>query len=164
MKLKLFFLLITSIIFLYGCSEESAENEEATGEGMGTLSAESEEGNETEGSPEESSENEDLNDEDTQETKNDNGLLDLSNTESGWINFEGMLGGSSDYQTTEPIEYDSSKDYELTIGAYIVYYNGDEYIQTVQESEGTIEQVEEADNIRVSYHKSFSESISLDEQ
>src|SRR5699024_10600314 len=165
MKLKLFFLLITSIIFLYGCSEESAENEEATGEGMGTLSAESEEGNETEGSPEESSENEDLNDEDTQETKNDNGLLDLSNTESGWINFEGVLGGSSEYRTSQPVEYNPEQDYELSPGAYISYFNGDEFIQTMLYNEPTtIEQVPEADNIRVSYHNSFESKLALNEQ
>ena len=161
MKIKNILLLGVSIMILTGCGGETDEGSE---DGMGTLNTESENTNNIEEDAQEGSEATDLNEEKSEVTTSDNGLMDLNNTEPGWINFEGILGGSSEYRTTEPIEYDSSQDYELTRGAYIVYYNGDEYIKTVQESEGTIEKVENADNIRVSYHKSFSEVISLTEK
>lgn len=164
MKLNKFLLLGTIIFILSGCGGEAEESSENSEDGMGTLSSESGEINEEEGNNGAVDNNESENNVDNDESNNDSGLLDLSNTETGWINFEGEMGGNIEYQATQPIEYDSNKDYELNSGAYIAYFNGEEFIQTVNQSPGVIESVESADNIRLSFHESFSNSISLTEQ
>lgn len=166
MKLKPFFLLGASLMIMAACgnggSEEGAT--EADDDGMGTLSSESESGDET-ASEETSSVDTESNEESIEETEQNNGLLDLSETETGWINFDGVLGGSYEYRTSQPVEYNPEKDYELSSGAYISYFNGDEFIQTMLYNEPTtIEQVPEADNIRVSYHNSFESKLALNEQ
>src|SRR5699024_4307895 len=97
-------------------------------------------------------------------SQNESGLLNLSNTEKGWINFEGEVGGNTEYRITPKIEYTSDKTYEINTGAYVSYYNGDEFIKTVQQPEGAIEQVDDADNILVSYHYTFENKISLKEK
>ena len=158
MKIKKYLFLGISMLVLAGCSGESEETNEESEEGMGTLSAESEKNNEvkTESeSTEESSE---------EEPSHDMGLLELNDNEEGWINFEGGVGGNNEYRITPKIDYDPGKNYEINNGAYITYYSGDEFIKTVQQSGGLIEQVSEADNIRVSYHNSFRNKISLIEQ
>src|SRR5699024_12401930 len=99
-----------------------------------------------------------------EEPTHDTGLLDLSDTEEGWLNFEGDVGGNAEYRITPEIEYNPDTDYEINNGAYVTYYNGDEFNKTVQKGKGTIEQVTEADNIRVSYHSSFGNKIALTEQ
>ena len=101
---------------------------------------------------------------DDKKSQNESGLLNLSNTEKGWINFEGEVGGNTEYRITPKIEYTSDKTYEINTGAYVSYYNGDEFIKTVQQPEGAIEQVDDADNILVSYHYTFENKISLKEK
>lgn len=89
-------------------------------------------------------------------------LMNVKNTETGWINFSGELGGNSDYLTTESIKYNPEKEYQLSEGAYISYYEGNEFIKTIQEEFPTnIEQVNRADNIKISFHKSFIDKIQL---
>lgn len=162
MNTKKFFLLGVSMMILAGCGGESEETNESSEEGMGTLSAESEEVNE--------SESDKATDHETESTdggeapSHDSGILDLSETEEGWLNFEGDVGGNLEYRITPVIEYNPDIDYEINNGAYVTYYSGDEFIKTVQQAEGVIEQVEEADNIRVSYHNSFGNKIALTEQ
>lgn len=163
MKTKKLFLLGVSMMILAGCSGESEKANGETEEGMGTLSAESEEGNESESENSTESESEPT-DDSNEEPSHDSGLLDLSDTEEGWLNFEGDIGENSEYRITPKIEYNPDTDYKINNGAYVTYYNGDEFIETVQQAEGVIEQVDEADNIRVSYHNSFGNKISLTEQ
>ncbi|SDL33521.1 hypothetical protein SAMN05216216_1446 [Lacicoccus qingdaonensis] len=159
--MKKFFLLGVSMFVLAGCGGDSEEANGESEEGMGTLDSESEEEIESENDNSTESE-EEANNEDS---SHDSGLLDLNDTDPGWINYEGERTGSSEYQTTPPVEYDPSLQYEISVGAYIAYFNGDEFIDTVQQgSSGQIEQVEEADTIRVSYHNSFADRISLTEE
>ncbi|WP_020006130.1 acyltransferase family protein [Salinicoccus albus] len=95
----------------------------------------------------------------------DSNLLENTSTEPGWINFSGESGGNPEYVTTSPIEYNPDKEYELNEGAYIAYYNGDEFLETVQkENASTLEAVPEADHIRISYHESFEEKLELTEK
>lgn len=104
-------------------------------------------------------------DDSTSEKSEVDGLIDKSTTETGWINLSGEFGGNPEYLTTAPIDYDPNKQYELNQGGYISYYKGDEFIKTVQEEyANTLEQVPEADHIRISYHKSFDEQIKLIEK
>src|SRR5699024_1109169 len=154
MKLKPLFLLGASLMILSACGNEDSKGNGTASEddGMGNVSYEAESGNET-GSEETSSGDTESNEDSVEETEQNNGLLDLSETENGWINFDGVLGGSYEYRTSQPVEYNPEQNYDLSTGAYIAYFNGDEFIQTVLYNEPTtIEQVPEADNIRVSYH------------
>lgn len=163
MKSKTLFVLGISLMVLSACNGFTEEEEEA--ESAKTNTEENTESNgSTADDSSENAESTETSDEVSSETV-DSGLIDNSNNESGWINFEGQLGGNAKYFTTSPIEYDPSKQYELTEGGYIAYYSGENFIQTVQkERGGTIEQVPEADNIRISYHKTFKDKISLKAQ
>lgn len=164
MKIKRYLILSISMMILAGCAGESEEVDESSEEGMGTLSAETEEGNETETDNDSESESESTEESAEEEPSHDTGLLDLSDNEEGWVNFEGDVGGNNEYRITPKIDYDPNKNYEINNGAYVTYYSGDEFIKTVQQAEGLIEQVADADNIQVSYHNSFRNKISLTEQ
>ena len=158
MKFKTLLLLGTSLMILSACNGESSEETEENAD------AKTEETAESSGTSEESSKTNET-EESVESEVEDGGLIDKSKTESGWINFAGEHGGNPDYMTTDTIEYDSSKQYKLSQGAYIAYYNGEEFIETYQmEHGGPIQQVEGADNIRISYHKSFNNKIKLTEQ
>lgn len=160
MKFKTLLLLGTSLMVLSACNGESSDGAEESEE---NADAKTEETTESSGTSEESSEPS-VTEESAESEVEDGGLLDKSNTEPGWINFAGEHGGNPDYVTTGTIEYDSSKQYELSEGAYIAYYSGEEFIETSQmEHGGPIQQVEGADNIRISYHKSFNKKINLTE-
>ena len=163
MKIKKYLLLGVSMVVLAGCSGESEEANGESEEGMGTLSAESEERTESESENTKENESEST-DDSNEEPSHDSGLLELSENEEGWLNFEGDVGENSEYRITPEIEYNPDTDYEINNGAYVTYYNGDEFIKTVQQAEGVIEQVEDADNIKVSYHNSFGNKISLIEK
>ncbi|HLR67015.1 MAG TPA: hypothetical protein VK105_07740 [Virgibacillus sp.] len=154
MKLKALILFGTSVMILSGCNsgEDESKNDEANQE----TSEESSKG-ETKGSEKVES--------DSASKDSDSGLLNLNNTEEGWINFEGELGGNSEYITSGFIEYNPESKYKLSKGGYIAYYSGEDFIKTTQqEFEGPIERVPKADQIRISFHESFEESISLTEQ
>ena len=158
MKFKTLLLLGTSLMVLSACNGESSEETEENAD------AKTEETAESSGTSEGSSETNKTEEFAESEVEN-GGLIDKSKTEAGWINFAGEHGGNPDYMTTDTIEYDSSKQYELSQGAYIAYYSGKEFIETSQmEHGGPIQQVEGADNIRISYHKSFNNKIKLTEQ
>src|SRR5699024_8766580 len=133
MKIKKYLLLGVSMMILAGCGGESEETNGEAEEGMGTLSAESEEGSdaETDRATERGSESNEESSE--EEPTHDTGLLDLSDTEEGWLNFEGDVGGNAEYRITPEIEYNPDTDYEINNGAYVTYYNGDEFIKTVQQ-------------------------------
>ncbi|WP_017548115.1 hypothetical protein [Salinicoccus carnicancri] len=153
MKFKAFLLLGTSLMILSACSGESSEENADAETEETTDSAETSEGSSETGETKESAEVE------------DGGLIDKESTEPGWINFGGEHGGNPEYLTTNTIEYDPSKQYELSQGAYVAYYSGEEFIETSQmEHGGEIQTVENADNIRISYHKSFNNKINLSEQ
>ena len=164
MKIKKYLLLGIGMLVLAGCSGDSDEANGEAEEGMGTMSAESEVETEEEMDNDTESESETGEESSEEEPTHDTGLLDLSDNEEGWINFEGDVGGNNEYRITPVIDYDSNKSYEINKGAYVTYYSGEEFIKTVQQAEGSIEQVEEADNIKVSYHNSFRNKISLAEQ
>lgn len=164
MGIKKYLLLGISMMLLAGCSGESEEANGESEEGMGTLSAESEENNEATADNATESESESTEESAEEEPTHDTGLLDLSDNEEGWITFDGDVGGNNEYRITPAIDYDPNINYEINNGAYVTYYSGEEFIKTVQQAEGSIEQVEEADNIKVSYHNTFRNKISLEEQ
>src|SRR5699024_6034338 len=141
MKIKRYLILSISMMILAGYAGEAEEVDESAEEGMGTLSAESAEGKETETDNDSESESESTEESDEEEPSHDTGLIDLSDNEEGWVNFEGDVGGNNEYRITPKIDYDPNKNYEINNGAYVTYYSGDEFIKTVQQAEGLIEQV-----------------------
>jgi|SRR5699024_969920 len=99
---------------------------------------------------------------------NSNGnLIDTGSlTEGSWITYDGETVEKEEMRTTEPIEYDPSKDYEINRSSYVSYYNGDEFIETIQYSEDppmTLDTVEEADSIVLSFNQYNEDTISLTE-
>ena len=99
---------------------------------------------------------------------NSNGnLIDTGSlTEGSWITYDGETVEKEEMRTTEPIEYDTSKDYEINRSSYVSYYNGDEFIETIQYSEDppmTLDTVEEADSIVLSFNQYNEDTISLTE-
>ena len=44
-----------------------------------------------------------------EEPTHDTGLLDLSDNEEGWLNFEGGVGRNNEYRMTPAIDYDRIK-------------------------------------------------------
>src|SRR5699024_5215964 len=146
-------LLGTSLVVLSACNGDASEEE------VGTQASDTEETSQENEANTESSKGEE-----SAEVE-DGGLIDKESTEQRWINFAGEHGGNAEYLTTDTIEYDPSKQYELSQGAYVAYYSGEEFIETSQmEHGGEIQTVENADNIRISYHKSFNNNINLSEQ
>lgn len=155
MNFKDCILIGSAILILTGCSDESDSSENNTSQETNIEENSGEINESTEGAETSEGEGKVSN-----STPQDN-MLDLENFEPGWINFEGELKGSPDYRVTPEISYDPASQYKLNIGAYISYFNNGEFIETVQSSSGSIDQIEGADTIRVSYHKSFTDNISL---
>lgn len=99
---------------------------------------------------------------------NSNGnLIDTGSlTEGSWITYDGETVENEEMRSTEPIDYDPSKDYEINRSSYVSYYNGDEFIETIQYSDDppmTIDTVEEADSIVISFNQYNEDTISLTE-
>ena len=99
---------------------------------------------------------------------NSNGnLIDTGSlTEGSWITYDGETVENEEMRTTEPINYDPSKDYEINRSSYVSYYNGDEFVETIQYSDDppmTLDTVEEADSIVISFNQYNEDTISLTE-
>src|SRR5699024_557065 len=157
MKIKSFVLFSSALLLLTACSDSGEESTDNASDGANTEETSAET---SESTSEENSSTSDSEEVDASESSSDN-LLDIENSEGGWINFSGESKGSPDYKVTPEIEYDPASEYELNIGAYISYFSNGEFLETVQSSSGPIEQVEDADTIRVSYHNSFEDKIAL---
>jgi len=142
MKFRSLLVFGTTLLVLSACSGEDGNNEEETDDNNNL----SEETSETK---------------ETSNVTNGESVLNLNDSEAGWVNFNGEHAGSIDYRVSPKIEYDSSETYVLNIDAYISYFNDDEFIETKLTSKGPIESIDNADNIRVSYHKSFEERLTL---
>ena len=93
----------------------------------------------------------------------DNGSV----TEGSWISYDGNVVENEEMMTSKSIDYDPSKDYEINRSSYVSYYNGDEFIETIQYSDEppmTIETVDEADSIVISFNQYNQDSIELKEK
>ncbi|KKK33959.1 hypothetical protein WN59_10175 [Salinicoccus sediminis] len=145
MKLKPLFVLGSSILLLTACGTgENGEETEASGSNAETS-----------------------NEENADNTQSANLIDKESLNDGGWINFEGNVKEQEGMMNTESIPYDPSKEYELNSGAYVTYFNGEEFIETklIQDNlPGPIETVDEADSIQLSFHKDFIDMIELKEK
>jgi hypothetical protein len=99
--------------------------------------------------------------------ENGNNLIDHDNIVTGsWINYDGKETDDDEMRMTETISYNPEADYEVNRSSYVSYYNGDEFIDTVlygEEPPMSLEKVEEADTIRISFNAYNEDDISLTE-
>jgi len=100
-------------------------------------------------------------------SNSDGNLIDTSSvTDGSWISYDGNVVENEEMMTSKSIDYDPSKDYEINRSSYVSYYNGDEFIETIQYSEDppmTLDTVEEADSIVISFNQYNKDTISLTE-
>ena len=100
-------------------------------------------------------------------SNSDGNLIDNGSvTEGSWISYDGNVVENEEMMTSKSIDYDPSKDYEINRSSYVSYYNGDEFIETIQYSDDppmTLDTVEEADSIVISFNQYNEDTISLTE-
>ena len=98
-------------------------------------------------------------------SSDEGGLLDVGSATTGsWMGYNGEPVENEEMMTSESIDYNPSKTYEINRSSYVAYYNGDEFIETVLysgEPPMTLETVEEADSIVVSFNEYNEDSIEL---
>ncbi|MCK1975519.1 hypothetical protein LNK15_00430 [Jeotgalicoccus huakuii] len=99
---------------------------------------------------------------------NSNGnLIDTGSvTEGSWVSYDGKVVKDEEMRSSEPIDYDPSNEYEINRSSYVSYYNGDEFIETIQYSDDppmTLDTIEEADIIVISFNQYNEDTISLTE-
>src|SRR5699024_825997 len=101
-------------------------------------------------------------------SKNNDNLIDAGNLTSGsWIGYNGEAVEDEEMKTTASIPYDSDKNYKINRSSYVSYFNGDEFIETKLYEEGlpkTIDTVDEADSVKVSFKRYKEEAIELTEE
>lgn len=99
---------------------------------------------------------------------NADNLIDAgSATEGSWVGYNGDEVEDEEMVTSELIPYDPNTDYEINRSSYVSYFNGDEFIETKLYGEDlplTIDSVEEADGIKVSFNQYNKDAIELVEK
>ncbi|QQD85646.1 hypothetical protein [Jeotgalicoccus sp. ATCC 8456] len=97
----------------------------------------------------------------------DGNLIDTGSlTEGSWMGYDGEAVENEEMMTTESIDYDPATTYEINRSSYVSYFNGEEFIETIQYSDDppmTLDTVEEADSIHVSFNQYNEDTISLTE-
>lgn len=92
-------------------------------------------------------------------------LIDTSSlTEGSWMGYNGEAVEDEEMISTDFIDYDPSNTYEINRSSYVSYFNGEEFIETIQysgEPPMTLDTVEEADRIMVSFNQYNEDSIEL---
>lgn len=100
-------------------------------------------------------------------SNSDGNLIDTGSvTEGSWISYDGNVVENEEMMTSKSIDYDPAKNYEINRSSYVSYYNGDEFLETIQYTEDppmTLETVEEADSLVISFNKYNQDTIELKE-
>ena len=100
-------------------------------------------------------------------SNSDGNLIDTGSvTEGSWISYDGNVVENDEMMTSKSIDYDPAKNYEINRSSYVSYYSGDEFLETIQYSEDppmTLETVEEADSVVISFNKYNQDTIELKE-
>lgn len=100
-------------------------------------------------------------------SNSDDNLIDTGSvTEGSWISYDGNVVENEEMMTSKSIDYDPANNYEINRSSYVSYYNGDEFLETIQYSEDppmTLEAVEEADSVVISFNKYNQDTIELKE-
>lgn len=99
---------------------------------------------------------------------NSDNLIDTgSATEGSWVGYNGEDVEDEEMMSSELIPYDPNTDYEINRSSYVSYFNGDKFIETKLYGEDlplTIDSVEEADGIKVSFNQYNEDAIELIEK
>lgn len=92
-------------------------------------------------------------------------LIDTGSlTEGSWMGYDGEAVENEEMRTTEKIDYDPSTTYEINRSSYVSYFNGEDFIETIQyngEPPMTLDTVEEADSIVISFNQYNEDTINL---
>lgn len=100
-------------------------------------------------------------------SNSDGNLIDTGSlTEGSWVSYDGNTVENEEMRSTDHIDYDPSKTYEINRSSYVSYYNGEEFIETIQYSDDppmTLDTVDEADSIVISFNQYNEDSITLTE-
>ena len=95
------------------------------------------------------------------------GLIDTGAATTGsWMGYDGEAVDNDEMMTSESIDYDPSKTYEINRSSYVSYFNGEDFIETIQYSGDppmTLDTVEDADSIVVSFNVYNEDTIKLQE-
>lgn len=85
--------------------------------------------------------------------------------DGGWINFEGDVSSSENEMIhTDAVSYNPNNDYLINTSVYVSYYNDGDFIETILHNEEppiSIERVEDANNIKLSFSSKKIQSIEL---
>jgi len=89
------------------------------------------------------------------ESSNDNLINKVNSIDDSWINYEGEAENNNTMVQSQFIPYDPNREYEVNYPTYIAYYDGEEFLETIrhQETPATVETVEGADGVIVSFNK-----------
>lgn len=85
-------------------------------------------------------------------------------TEGSWLAYNGETVEDADMMSTDFIDYDPSQTYEINRSSYVSYFAGEEFIETVlygEEPPMTLDTVEEADRIIISFNQYNEDAIEL---
>ena len=95
----------------------------------------------------------------------DDNLMDMGSlTEGSWMGYNGEAVENEEMMTTDFIDYDSSNTYEINRSSHVSYFKGEDFIETIQysgEPPMTLDTVDEADRIMVSFNQYNEDSINL---
>ena len=98
-------------------------------------------------------------------SSDEGGLLDVGSATTGsWMGYNGEPVENEEMMTSESIDYNPSKTYEINRSSYVSYFNGEDFIETIQysgEPPMTLDTVEKADRIMVSFNQYNEDSINL---
>lgn len=99
----------------------------------------------------------------TSKSTSDNLINKVNVIEDRWINYEGESENNKTMNQSQFIPVDPEKTYKLDTDAYVSYFYGDEYIETIlhEDTPQTIETIEEADGIVLSFNKENLNGIKL---
>lgn len=110
---------------------------------------------------------EETTEETTETPENQEGnLIDFDTLDEGyWVDYDGTEASNSQMLTTQMISYNPENEYTITRGAYVSYYNDEEFISTVNTpDDSVIDTVDEANNIKLSFNEAFLDQMELTEE
>lgn len=99
----------------------------------------------------------------TANNSNVNLINKVNSINDRWINYKGISENNKSMIQSQFISYDFNYDYEITHDAYVSYFNGDTFIKTklYENTPETIDAVEEADGIILSFNKENKSGMKL---
>lgn len=100
------------------------------------------------------------------ESVNENLINKVNSIDDSWINYDGDQENDNTMVQSQFIPYHPEKEYEVNYPTYIAYYDGEKFLETIrhQDTPATVETVEEADGVIVSYNKKNKNGMKMVEK